>query len=534
MLFLSCNPTANYHPVKKSHEDAKTANTDKSNEDSMKDSSSDDDSSGNTETKDDSTGGDDTSGNPADDNDDDKDEEGEEEDNKDDDGMDDNQQPPVKLTEVNYKAPAPYTYPNDYNDPNSSSLPKRHMLVWQDTPSSEVVVNWGVDEFNAGQEHMVFLSETQQNGIDPDNNYELKFAATESGLVTRIGNIDPPCDGANDSNIQVKVTGLKPNTTYYYITRSNGQKSKEMHFVTAPSDTEVSFKLLSGGDSRSQIGQRQMMNDVMNSMVTADPQYIALVHGGDFINTGSSCEQWRNWRNDHQRTILENGRIIPVVATFGNHESTGTDGEGEKIYNAIFGDPRAEGTFYFLSTIGNLSLIILNSEISALGDQQEWLQGTLETLKNKENHLIVAGYHAPAWPANKSPARTTAWVDEFQNYQVNLVLESDGHTLKQTCPIFVFGNLDDDEYNCDVDKGIIYVGEGGLGVNQREAVRANRAYFNPDFGGYATSQLHVQSLSVTSTGNEPSKLIYEVVFPDSTFNHKIELMSKDRKQLGNN
>ncbi|MFK7826794.1 MAG: hypothetical protein AB8G05_21810, partial [Oligoflexales bacterium] len=78
-----------------------------------------------------------------------------------------------------------------------------------------------------------------------------------------------------------------------------------------------------------------------------------------------------------------------------------------------------------------------------------------------------------------------------------------------------------------------YVGEGGLGVRQREAKKANEPYFNPDFGGYATSQLHVQSLSITSTGSGPSKLTYEV-FYDASFNHKIELISKDRKKLGKN
>lgn len=184
-----------------------------------------------------------------------------------------------------------------------------------------------------------------------------------------------------------------------------------------------------------------------------------------------------------------------------------------------------EENFYFLSRIGNLSLIVLNSQISTEGNQQTWLQTTLENLKNQENHLIVAGFHRPAWPAVKSPGSTTAWIDEFQDYQVNLVLESDGHTLKQTCPIF--------NDVCDPVNGIIYVGEGGLGVDQRTPERADEWYFDSNFGGYALSQHHVQSLSVTSTGAGPSMLTYEVYY-DNSFRHKIELMSKDRSQLGNN
>ncbi|MFK7826256.1 MAG: fibronectin type III domain-containing protein [Oligoflexales bacterium] len=445
ILILSCSPATNYHSIKKSNERVK------SNSDSIKGSRSDNSTSEDSEVD---IERDSTSGKPSRQDENQMEEElGKGKEKNEEKDMDDNKQPSTKLTEVNYKAPTPYNYPDNYNDPNSNSFPKRHMLVWHETPSSEVLINWGVDAFDPDDEHIVFLSETQQNGIDPEKSYELRFTAKESGVART-------CDDEVDSNLQAEVTSLKPNTTYYYITRSNGQKSKEMHFVTAPSSNEVSFKLLSGGDSRSQVEDRRMMNGVMASMVTKDPQYIALVHGGDFINKGSSCDQWRSWRNDHQEIISENRRIIPLVATFGNHESTGTDGVGEKLFNGLFGDPLGKGDFYFLSTIGNLSLVVLNSQISARGDQQDWLQDTFEILKNKENHLIVAGYHAPAWPANKSPARTTAWVDEFQDYQVNLVLESDGHTLKQTCPVFVFGDLDDDEYRCDVDKGIIYVVSG--------------------------------------------------------------------------
>lgn len=511
ILFLACSPSANYQPMKKSQE---AANSDNGNQEISQDSSSQEKPSDADLDKEDASRNKSESGKDSSNSGQQK----EDENKKIGDNKGDNEESANKLAEVNYKAPSPYDYPNDYNNPNSDSIPTRHMLVWHETPSSEVLINWGVDEFNAEQEHMVFLSENQQNGIDPENNYELKFGAKESGLAET-------CDDEIHSNLQVKVTGLKPNTTYYYITRSNGQRSKEMHFVTAPSSNDVSFKILSGGDSRSQRDDRNMMNGIMKSMVNAEPNYIALVHGGDFINTGSSCTQWRNWRNDHQGTILENGRIIPLIATFGNHESTGTDGKGERIYKELFGDPQGEGNFYFLSTIGNLSLIILNSQISAEGDQQDWLQETLKSLKNKEYHLIVAGYHAPAWPANKKPARSTNWIDEFEDYQVNLVLESDGHTLKQTCPIM--GKV------CDPENGIIYVGEGGLGVRQRDAKNADEWYFNSDFGGYATSQLHVQSLSVTSTGNGPAKLTYEVYY-DNSFNHKIELMSKDRKQLRNN
>lgn len=426
---------------------------------------------------------------------------------------------------VNYVAPRPYDYPSDYNNKSKSeTIPNRHLLVWQENPANEILISWGVDKFNGDGNHKVYLSKSQHNGKNPAANYELQFNAKESGLLDACGDDDP------HANLQAKITGLEPNTTYFYITESNGQKSREMHFVTAPASSDVSFRFLAGGDSRSDRDQRRVMNRTMARMVAAEPSYLGLVHGGDFITNGANCGQWKEWRDDHQSTISKNGRAIPVVATFGNHEEGGED-----QYYAIFGDPlrsRANKPqkFYFVSTIGNMSLIVLNSQISVTGDQQDWLNDTLDKLKSKKDHVIVAGYHRPAWPSVKNPGDTTAWIDEFEAFQVNLVLESDGHVLKQTCPIY--------ENQCDDKNGIVYVGEGGLGVKQRDPadndVVRKRFGFNPfasKDGGYQFKQHHVQSLEISPNGGNPSVLTYKVYY-DGGYNHKIDLPSKDRSKLG--
>jgi hypothetical protein len=117
------------------------------------------------------------------------------------------------------------------------------------------------------------------------------------------------------------------------------------------------------------------------------------------------------------------------------------------------------------------------------GEQRTWLADQLRTLTETRRWVIV-NYHRPAYPAVKRPgAARQQWVPLFEKYGVDLVCESDGHVLKRTVPIKV-GERDPD--------GVVYVGEGGLGVAQRTP-DTDRWYLQPP--GMATSAHHVQKLT---------------------------------------
>ena len=85
----------------------------------------------------------------------------------------------------------------------------------------------------------------------------------------------------------------------------------------------------------------------------------------------------------------------------------------------------------------------------------------------------MPNYHRPAFPAVKKPGDALKfWVPLFEKYQVDVVFESDGHVYKKTAP--VFGG------KVNHDKGIRYMGEGGLGVALREPEKAGEWYFSGD------------------------------------------------------
>jgi hypothetical protein len=403
----------------------------------------------------------------------------------------------VKSMSLDYQKPTPYVYPAGYNDP--ALAPTKHLLVWNTDPSTRAAITWSTSRFNPNDQAVAYLSTKQQNGSDLSK-YELKISAKETGMFGLCGAALPI--------FRADVKDLKPNTTYYYVVTSNGQKSEEMHFLTAPVGASVPFKLLSGGDSRSDQEQRIIMNKQLSELFTSDPAYLGLVHGGDFVATGSNCNQWAQWLDDHQATHSADRRIMPIVPTFGNHESPGPE-----HFAALWGDPLGGNRFYYKINIGPIDLLILNSEISVEGDQRVWLEKNLQASDASARFLIV-GYHRPAYPAVKSPGDTITWVPMFEQYRTSLAFESDGHSLKQTCPI---------KQNSCVEDGVIYVGEGGLGVPQRNPSQADQWYFNN--GGYAISQHHIQSLEVNVTDSVASSLSYQVYF-DKQYQKAITIKSR--------
>lgn len=411
----------------------------------------------------------------------------------------------LQPSSINYVKPPSHRYPADYNN-NAAFIPKRHLLTWLEKPYSEALISWSVDEVDVGNSHYLYVSSTPHFGEDLERNYEIKVQASAKPMAEH-------CEAIK--LMQAKLQNLRPNQTYYYVVVSAGERSKEMHFVTAPLAKNVSFKLLSGGDSRLD-GNRKEMNVLMRKMLIDEPDHIALVHGGDFVSDGGSCSDWLGWLEDHQETVDKNGRVLPVIPTFGNHEA---HFGGKEIFANLFGNPNiGDKSFYYQSNLGRLSLIILNSEVSVHGKQKQWLAFTLEGLSKEKDQLVIAGYHRAAWSASKWPANTRAFGPLFEKYFVDLVLESDSHTLKQTCPIRA-------KQCVNKEDGVIYVGDGGLGVTTYRAIFRNAWFFSN--GGYAYSSRHVQSIGI----NGPEKKGLFRVFAEGTYRHQLDLYPRRGKVI---
>ncbi|MDC0254216.1 metallophosphoesterase [Bacteriovoracales bacterium] len=363
-------------------------------------------------------------------------------------------------------------------------------VIWHKSPDKEAIVTWSGKKLSRNQ---TFQLSSKENG-----------KIVSRTITTRHKKVF----GTRHWFHYVKLQNLKPLSKYSFSISTNGVKSQSYYFVTAPPKGK-NFKLLFGGDSRSDRKKRMEINQSLANYIEKNPSVLALVHGGDFISNGLSWKQWQAWLEDYQLTITKDNRVLPLIVTRGNHEI------GSKLFNKIFFWPGNQifGNFY-VTKFSNLSLITLNTNISHAGIQKRWLKKTLQE-ESKTQKWLIANYHRPAFPAVKKPGRSRKhWVPLFEKYQLDLAFESDGHTLKKTVPIYQ-GKRND-------KLGVTYIGEGGLGVPQRVPKQKNKWYFKSP--GYAKSAYHFIALEVGS-----DKMEVKVISPkDHSVLDKFSLKPRKR------
>lgn len=372
-------------------------------------------------------------------------------------------------------------HPLDAADPSSTAEAMarpfmHHRVLFMDDPSTKASIAWTTSD-ELFEFHRVHW-DTQPRGGDPAN-YAFRTDQVRSHPYTLVSD---DRDNRIPQNIghSVLLEELEPATTYYFIVVSGPHVSREFHFVTAPAD-ERPFKLLFGGDSRrgpkwpAVHEERRRVNRLVASLVEQHPEVVAFVHGGDFC----AKAEWTfltDWLSDLELATTPSGRLLPIIPARGNHDR-------QVGFEEVFHWPGRKTNYYYATELSKrLVLITLNTEMSHGGDQRDWLAATLARYRASGPRQILVSYHVPAWGSVKDFAQGASqrqhWVPLFEEHRVDLVLESDHHSLKRTLPIY--------QERHDPERGIVYIGDGGLGVPQRD----------PD-----PSRWYLQSPGMTSNGH---------------------------------
>lgn len=410
-------------------------------------------------------------------------------------------------------------------DGQSGDPTPRHLrIVWTEDPAHHAIVSWTtLAPASSGVIH--YDTESRRDSETP---YRFSAPVERSGEVTLL-KMDRTEGVPPGWYHHGQISDLPADSKIFLRVESDGVFSEEFYFITAHSGDKP-YKLLSGGDSR--LGgekpryagrtphvERQGMNRRMAQLLEENPDILALVHGADWGTTA----EWRHlywWFEDHEILQTTDKRLLPLIVSRGNHDEA--VGFQENFWLADITDAFSFG-YYYTTLLGDLALITLNTEISVAGDQREWLEEELVRLTNEldpEPRWLLAQYHRPAYPVAKPYDRhhfrrvREAWTPLFDQFDLDLVLESDGHVLKRTVPIRNFQPAED---------GVVYIGEGGLGVPQRVPIE-NLWYVAAP--GMAASAHHVWMLSIS-----PQSLTMEAVGIDGKILDRHTIAPRDRSHI---
>ncbi|PVW14327.1 Ig-like domain-containing protein [Marixanthomonas spongiae] len=315
----------------------------------------------------------------------------------------------------------------------------KYRLIMTTDPTTTITVAWN-----------------QISGANPTVHYGPTDFGTNYTQYPSSKTVDRAVNARGMNNQFARITGLTPDTNYYFVIHDSEGTSQRFWFRTAPADnSRLSF--IAGGDSRNNRVPRQNANSLVAKL---KPQ--AVLFGGDMTNQDTSSE-WQDWFDDWQLTTASDGRMIPIVPTRGNHESTTV------IYN-LFDTPTSDS--YYAITFGNnlFRSYTLNSEISVSGNQLTWLQNDLAA--NSDVTWKGAQYHKPMRPhtsgKSEGNAEYNAWAQLFYDEGVRLVVDCDSHTVKTTWPVMPSnGSGSDEGFIRDDENGTVYAGEGCWGAPTR-------------------------------------------------------------------
>jgi hypothetical protein len=264
-----------------------------------------------------------------------------------------------------------------------------------------------------------------------------------------------------------QLTDLTPGTTYRFTLDGLGHDHR---FSTMPSSLSAPLTFVIGGDVN--LSDVRLFDETSQQVARQHPAFVAI--GGDLACAASKnptksehCSQWITWFS-HWYTMMqtENGTIIPVLATAGNHDVKGAFGqtpEQAPFFTLFFPTPMKKG-YAVLRFDTYLSLYLLDSGhmSSPYGEQARWLAHELSHDEKMLHRLAV--YHVPAYPAarsyrsNCSTAIRQNFVPIFDTFHLHMAFENHDHIYKRTYPMTA--------HHVD-PHGVVYIGNGPWGTIPR-------------------------------------------------------------------
>ncbi len=373
---------------------------------------------------------------------------------------------------------------------------------FRDDPSTTIVIGWSPDG-TSDNAKIYYGKDDYSTAWDMyPSNHGIDRTTNHQGITSHFA----------------RLTGLEPNTVYYFVIKDDQGNSQRMSFKTLPDDPNEPITFISGGDTRTgvpvveyeadQCRPRRKMGNRLAAKIR--PDFIAF--SGDFILTNGSDSQWADWWADWNLHIGSNatkGRVLPLLPVYGNHE------ENDDLYK--FFDIPNSSNYYALNMGGGLMRFYgLNTDLECGSTQLNWFEDDLQTYSGSGNepYWKVVQYHIPIAPHGEYSVQNSlidCWTTNFETYGIRLAMEGHTHVMKITNPVVPgSGAGSDSGFIQDDDNGCVYLGEGSWGAPMRELYTSaggkayNWTYAQGRFPGFSIVTVQKPNIEIrTIEFNDP-------------------------------
>ena len=194
---------------------------------------------------------------------------------------------------------SPYlVYPVTSSQPGTATSME---VLWQDNDTATDTIKWGTDT-------------TYSMGTETSNEYNVT-----SNL-------------AYGHQHAYTITGLQPDTKYYYEVIDENNSTYPGSFITAPDASKTHVKFLAQGDSRSVPFQLDALMQTMNQFYNYTPdqgatypnaEYQRLsIANGDWVSTDGDKYWNAEWFMPTQQNVRAYTANVPINGVKGNHDNT--------------------------------------------------------------------------------------------------------------------------------------------------------------------------------------------------------------------
>ncbi len=343
---------------------------------------------------------------------------------------------------------------------------------------------------------------------------------------------------------EVLLSGLMPNTKYYYSVEGNSGGNSNQFFITAPEvGSKDSVRIWVIAD----FGQKSSKDNKRREETVAVWKEFNNGYHADFVlSLGDQTEDDTRFQLQHNffSQLEEVFQVSPFYTAEGNHDNH----DDVEIYYRTFTLPKdgecgGEASCtedYYSFNYANIHVVVLSTEIKDFGGgkQAEWLKNDLE--KNNQDWLIAC-VHRPMHSGGHHKSNTDPsaikekkyWLPILEDYGVDLVLQGHNHIYERSYLVDnITGSTDDITKENKIDTTLGRIDVDGAYQKIKGKLHQGTIFIEVAAGGHANDNfVHYPIFPVYyhSVDDEGSLVIdvvnnrMDVKFlctePDSTENH---------------